>query len=180
MTTQLEAMKQALEALGEAMSYMEAPTQVQPYVQTSCAITALRTAIEQMEKVEPTHCMCSSCKDGTLHDSDCSVHNEPAYRNAPCDCSVITPVAWMSPGKERLEFSTKSTVYGSHTIPLYFNPPSAEIEELRKDAAIGRVVWKFIDRMDDVDDCDPANKILAEFVAAVMPHIDAAMQEKQP
>lgn len=91
--------------------------------------------IERLEKVEPTHCMCSSCKDGTLHDSDCSVHNEPAYPSGPCDCSVITPVAWMSPGKERLEFSTKSTVYGSHTIPLYLNPPSAEIEELRKDAA---------------------------------------------
>ena len=27
-------------------------------------------------------------------------------------------VAWMSPGKERLEFSLPSTVYGSHTIPL--------------------------------------------------------------
>lgn len=27
-------------------------------------------------------------------------------------------VAWMSPGKERLEFSSPATVYGSHTIPL--------------------------------------------------------------
>jgi len=36
----------------------------------------------------------------------------------------LIPVAWMSPGKERLEFSTKSTVYGSHTIPLYTAPPS--------------------------------------------------------
>ena len=33
------------------------------------------------------------------------------------------PVAWMSPGKERLEFSRKDTVYGSHTIPLYAAPP---------------------------------------------------------
>lgn len=29
------------------------------------------------------------------------------------------PMAWMSPGKERLEFSRKDTVYGSHTVPLY-------------------------------------------------------------
>jgi hypothetical protein len=29
------------------------------------------------------------------------------------------PVAWMSPNKERLEFSRKDTVYGSHTIQLY-------------------------------------------------------------
>ena len=33
------------------------------------------------------------------------------------------PVAWMSPGRERLEFSRKDTVYGSHTIPLYASPP---------------------------------------------------------
>ena len=32
------------------------------------------------------------------------------------------PVAWMSPGKERLEFSRQDTVYGSHTIPLYTTP----------------------------------------------------------
>jgi hypothetical protein len=36
------------------------------------------------------------------------------------------PVAWMSPGKECLEFSTKSTVYGSHTIPLYAAPVDAK------------------------------------------------------
>lgn len=31
----------------------------------------------------------------------------------------LEPVAWMSPGKELLEFSRPDTVYGSHTIPLY-------------------------------------------------------------
>lgn len=31
----------------------------------------------------------------------------------------IEPVAWMSPNKEKLEFSRKDTVYGSNTIPLY-------------------------------------------------------------
>ncbi len=36
------------------------------------------------------------------------------------------PVAWMSPNKERLEFSRKDTVYGSHTIPLYTTPPKRE------------------------------------------------------
>jgi hypothetical protein len=35
---------------------------------------------------------------------------------------VAEPVAWMSPGKERLEFARKDTVYGSHTIPLYTAP----------------------------------------------------------
>lgn len=37
------------------------------------------------------------------------------------------PVAWMSPGKERLEFSRHDTVYGSHTIPLYTTPPAATV-----------------------------------------------------
>ena len=36
------------------------------------------------------------------------------------------PVAWMSPNKERLEFSRIDTVYGSHTIPLYTTPPTRE------------------------------------------------------
>jgi hypothetical protein len=39
------------------------------------------------------------------------------------------PVAWMSPGKESLEFSRKDTVYGSHTIPLYLHPPAPSAPE---------------------------------------------------
>lgn len=38
------------------------------------------------------------------------------------------PVAWMSPGKERLEFSRPDTVYGSHTIPLSRLPKLKGIE----------------------------------------------------
>lgn len=34
---------------------------------------------------KPIHCMCSACRNGVIHDSDCTVHNEPA---GPCDCSV--------------------------------------------------------------------------------------------
>ena len=34
------------------------------------------------------HCMCEACEDGTIHASDCAVHNEPAMRNGPCDCGV--------------------------------------------------------------------------------------------
>lgn len=29
-----------------------------------------------------------SCETMQVHDSDCSLHNEPAYPNGPCDCSV--------------------------------------------------------------------------------------------
>lgn len=32
------------------------------------------------------------------------------------------PVAWMSPGRERLEWVRSDTVFGSHTVPLYAEP----------------------------------------------------------
>lgn len=34
------------------------------------------------------HCQCKYCIGGDIHDSDCAVHNEPAYKNGPCDCSL--------------------------------------------------------------------------------------------
>lgn len=40
------------------------------------------------------------------------------------------PVAWMSPNKERLEFSRADTVYGSHTIPLYAHPAPDVVKQL--------------------------------------------------
>lgn len=43
------------------------------------------------------------------------------------------PVAWMSRGKERLEFSRPDTVYGSHTIPLFPHPPRREWRSLTDD-----------------------------------------------
>ena len=54
----------------------------------------------------------------------------------------------------------------------------AENAELKRDAAIGAVVWNFIDRMNDVaPECgDSAERILAEFVAAVMPEFNSAME----
>ena len=40
---------------------------------------------------KPEHCGCVACEDGTLHLSDCAVHNEPAYPNGPCDCWALHP-----------------------------------------------------------------------------------------
>ncbi len=54
----------------------------------------------------------------------------------------------------------------------------AERDALAKDAAIGRVVWRFIDRMNDVCDIDPAERIVQEFVDAVYPAIEAALPER--
>lgn len=55
----------------------------------------------------------------------------------------------------------------------------ARIAELEKEAAIADVVWKFIDRMGDIDpQYDPAEKILNEFYSAVHPAIEAALQKR--
>lgn len=90
-----------------------------------------------MQAKELTGCMGGECK----HASDCAVHNEPALPAGPCDCGLEpVPVAWMSPGKERLEFSRPDTVYGSHTIPLYTHPqPSAPADPMNaiRDKAFG-------------------------------------------
>ena len=34
-----------------------------------------------------THCQCEACKNGNIHDSDCSVHNGNALPVGPCNCS---------------------------------------------------------------------------------------------
>lgn len=52
----------------------------------------------------------------------------------------------------------------------------AEVARLRVDAAIGAVVWKYIDRMNDVVPSDPAERILCEFCHAVQPVMDAAKE----
>lgn len=41
-----------------------------------------------MKCCDPKHCQCDACKGGVIHASDCAVHNEPAYRNGPCDCGA--------------------------------------------------------------------------------------------
>jgi len=45
-----------------------------------------------------------------------------------------------------------------------------------RNAAIGAVVWQFIDRMNDVCLEDPAGRILSDFLKAVRPAIDAALE----
>ena len=36
------------------------------------------------------NCQCEACKNGNIHDSDCSVHNGDALPVGPCDCSLAT------------------------------------------------------------------------------------------
>jgi hypothetical protein len=38
------------------------------------------------------HCQCPECQKviPKVHDSDCAVHNKPAYSNGVCNCSLAT------------------------------------------------------------------------------------------
>lgn len=60
--------------------------------------------------IDPSHCQCDACKDGTIHDSCCAVHNEPAYPNGPCNCAALSPVtsgvvAPVPPGAAQMQAS---------------------------------------------------------------------------
>lgn len=55
---------------------------------------------DQINAEQASHCMCGACKGGVIHASDCSVHNEPAYPNGPCDCGACPHV-----GDQQIEHS---------------------------------------------------------------------------
>ena len=61
------------------MNFATPPLPVQP-VQEPLNEAAIR-------KRGVTHCQCEACKNGNIHDSDCSVHNGDALPVGPCDCS---------------------------------------------------------------------------------------------
>ena len=69
------------------------------------------------------------------------------YESQPIEPAGQEPVAWMSPGKERLEYSRKDTVYGSHTIPLYTTPPD--------DEALLRQALEALEYCRSGEDCHP-------------------------
>lgn len=57
---------------------------------------------------------------------------------------------------------------------------ASRLEKMEQEAAIANVVWKFIDRMGDIDpQYDPAEKILNEFYSAVHPFIEAALPKQE-
>lgn len=54
------------------------------------------------------------------------------------------------------------------------------LREAEKDAEIGKVVWRFVDRMNDVSPPeDSAERILGEFVAAVTPLLLRAIDQQR-
>lgn len=89
------------------------------------AITAIREALAQSEG-----CQCPACKIAP-HESDCPVHNEPAWPNGPCDCGAQPeqePVAWITKnGKGWLRWHRpEDSEKNKDSIPLYTSPPASK------------------------------------------------------
>lgn len=51
-----------------------------------------------------------------------------------------------------------------------------QIEALQADAELGRIAMRFVDRAGDVADCDPAERICAEFYKAMGDAVTAALK----
>lgn len=51
-----------------------------------------------------------------------------------------------------------------------------DCESLRKDAEVGRLVFQFFDRMDDPAECDPLERSVGEFLAAVSAAMSKVVQ----
>jgi hypothetical protein len=117
-----------------------------PYKQLSEMWTAMLSAAPPPD-VQPVAYLANGARFKVTHDSrqsDGRIYGLPSELNgrwvalvaADDDCHLkvtapdVQPVAWMSPNRERLEFSRNDTVYGSHTIPLYTHPPAADVQEL--------------------------------------------------
>ena len=68
------------------------------------------------------------------------------------------------------------------TLTAALQAMTAERDELRADAELGRIAMKFVDRAGDYCDIDPAERICDQFYKAiadqVMAHRDAAMKGK--
>jgi hypothetical protein len=73
--TKDEALKLALEALEQIDEAM-------PFPVAKLAQKVIREALAQ-----PEHCQCPECQV-LPHESDCAVHNEPAYPAGECDCKA--------------------------------------------------------------------------------------------
>ena len=104
--TDKEVMQQALEQPVQEQQQAEPPPEwllikniLDEYGLQAIDFVAEFKAAQQVVGV--THCQCEACKNGNIHDSDCSVHNGDALPVGPCDCSLATPplpvqepVAW--------------------------------------------------------------------------------------
>jgi type V secretory pathway adhesin AidA len=64
---------------------------------------AIEAKLKERNRGATTHCQCAACKNGNIHDSDCSVHNGDALPVGPCDCSLATPPMYQPAANEAVE-----------------------------------------------------------------------------
>jgi hypothetical protein len=66
-------------------------------------LIAAEAKLKERNRGATTHCQCAACKNGNIHDSDCSVHNGDALPVGPCDCSLATPPMYQPAANEAVE-----------------------------------------------------------------------------
>lgn len=87
-----------------------------------------------------------------IHDSDCSMHNMPAYPNGPCDCSVSRPAATSNEAagslcpidlahpmgeKRRVVIASDEMIDGERVLCIAIkDPPAPTGEAVQPDAAV--------------------------------------------
>lgn len=85
----IAAAPELLEAIQEIELVATEDTSVLPESPTWKAIEKARLALA---KLEFSHCECPACAAGTIHASDCAVHNAPAEPRGPCDCGTLAQI----------------------------------------------------------------------------------------
>lgn len=81
---------QFLEPLGDSEDTQ--PAIVSPIEDESGLETEFESELSPSSPSQPKPASAASGSySNDLHDSDCATHNEPAYPNGPCDCSLSKP-----------------------------------------------------------------------------------------
>ena len=130
------------------------------------------------------HCQCAACKGGTIHASDCSVHNAPALPVGACDCEHSAPPL----PDERIEALAAKMEASAHTDSFWKTfarsveaearaPLLAEIDRLKAQVAAWREIAEQLCSCHDEPTC-PAVAVASEWLADPKA-IDTAMKEKK-
>ena len=68
---------------------------------------------------------------------------------------------------ERMEAEIAALRLANKDLQDWYDNLKHDFDALREDAELGRIAMKFVDRAGDVADCDPAERICAEFYDAM-------------
>ena len=56
------------------------------HIDGTFSIAAPQPTVNSIFDLPDTYCQCEACVGGSIHASDCAVHNAPALPKGPCDC----------------------------------------------------------------------------------------------